>query len=84
MIHHHFLHQKSVTNFIKDHEGGYWFSTLHSGVFYVKDPEIRIFNYSELEAPIQSLCKNNNGKLFAGLNDGKIIKINRSLKITRK
>jgi hypothetical protein len=39
-LHGNFKHQilegRSVTGHLIDHEGGVWFSTLHSGVFYLK------------------------------------------------
>ncbi len=39
-----YLKGKSVTAFCSDHEGGYWFSTYSSGVFYLSNPEIIQFS----------------------------------------
>lgn len=38
-----FLENKSVTQTLEDHEGGYWFSTLESGVYYVPNMEINAY-----------------------------------------
>lgn len=75
-----FLENKSITNFLVDHEGGYWFTSLHSGVFYTKDPEIKILKCELSDFPINSLTKDNKGKIFAGSSDGKILKIERNAK----
>lgn len=71
----HFLKNKSITNFLIDHEGGYWFSTLHSGVFYIKEPKIRICNQTPLDEPINAITKTNKNELLIGFNDGKITQI---------
>jgi ligand-binding sensor domain-containing protein len=70
-----FLKDQSITNFLIDREGGYWFTTLYSGVFYIKDPKIRIFNQNNIDIPIYSLTKNNKNELFAGYDNGRILKI---------
>ncbi|WP_430409000.1 LytTR family transcriptional regulator DNA-binding domain-containing protein [Kordia sp.] len=66
-----FLPEKSVTNFLIDTEGGYWFSTLNHGVFYVKNPKINVFR----RVHVSSLTKNNENVLFAGFNNGNIVNI---------
>ena len=66
-----FLENKSVSNFLKDKEGGYWFSTLDDGVFYIKTPDIKIFCRDH----IVSLVKDNNNKLFAGYSNGTVAEI---------
>ena len=38
-----YLIGKSVTNFLIDHEGGYWFTTSSSGVYYIKKSSVSIF-----------------------------------------
>lgn len=42
-----YLSGRSITYFIKDHEGGYWFSSLSSGVFYSEDPSIKFYDLKE-------------------------------------
>ncbi len=39
-LHDSLLTNKSVTSITKDFEGGLWFSTLESGIFYIKNPKI--------------------------------------------
>lgn len=70
-----FLKDQSVTNFLIDREGGYWFTTLYSGVFYIKEPRIRVFNENNIDIPIHSLTKNNDNALFASYDNGRILKI---------
>lgn len=72
-----FLKDQSVTNFLIDREGGYWFTTLYSGVFYIKEPKIRIFRQNSIDMPIYSLTKNSNNELFVGYDNGRILKIDR-------
>ncbi|RSK39664.1 ligand-binding sensor domain-containing protein [Mangrovimonas spongiae] len=67
-IYERYLPNKSVSNFLIDSEGGYWISTLENGVFYIKNPKIKVFT----EDHISSLVKDNNGNLFAGFNNGDI------------
>src|SRR5690606_25959846 len=45
-----FLPEKSVTEILIDHEGGYWFSTLNSGVYYAKNINIKTYDNSYIES----------------------------------
>jgi ligand-binding sensor domain-containing protein len=72
-----FLKNQSITNFLIDREGGYWFTTLYSGVFYIKEPKIRVYKQNNIDIPIYSLTKNNNNELFVGYDNGRILKIDR-------
>ncbi len=63
-----FLPKKSVSNFLIDNEGSYWFTTIDDGVFYIKNPKIKIFT----EEHITSLVKDHNNILYAGFNNGSI------------
>lgn len=67
-----FLPQKSVSSFLIDVEGGYWFTTLDNGVFYIKNPSIKSFTKQH----ISSLVKDNHNKLYLGLKNGNIGCIN--------
>jgi len=69
-----FLSNKSVTNFLIDIEGSYWFTTLNDGVFYVKNPDIKEHSKNH----ISSLVKDNNNRLFAGFYNGKIAEITKN------
>ena len=79
----HFLKNESISDFLIDKEGGYWFSTLFSGVFYIKEPKIKVFNQSKTDSPICTLTKNELDQLFVGYDNGKIIKIDTNNKISK-
>ena len=66
-----FLPNKSVSGFLIDTEGSYWFTTLDDGVFQIKNPEVKLFT----ESHITSLVKDNHSKLFAGYHNGDISQI---------
>lgn len=67
----HYLKEKSITNFLIDNEGGYWFTTLNSGVYYIKEPSITYFKSpnNQTYSHISSLAKKNND-LLIGYNNG--------------
>ncbi|NQY30857.1 MAG: hypothetical protein HRT69_15495, partial [Flavobacteriaceae bacterium] len=71
-----YLKGKSVTNFLIDHEGGYWFTTLNSGVYYIKNPSIAVFKQPEnsISFHINSLVKKKN-ELLIGYKNGDFAKI---------
>lgn len=66
-----FLPKKSVSNFLIDREGSYWFTTIDDGVFYIKNPNIKVLT----EDHISSLVKDHTNTLFAGFNNGNIARI---------
>lgn len=76
-----FLDNLSVTDFLIDNEGGYWFSTLHSGVFYSKEPEIKFISTS-IKAPINALAKNKNNELYIGYDTGDVLKLDAQQKLS--
>jgi ligand-binding sensor domain-containing protein len=55
-----FLIDYSVTSVVKDHEDGFWFSTLNSGVFYTKNVNLKYLANSSNITPTLLLIKNNN------------------------
>ncbi|MEM6720611.1 MAG: LytTR family transcriptional regulator DNA-binding domain-containing protein [Bacteroidota bacterium] len=69
-----FLPNESVSDFIIDHEGGYWFSTLHSGVFYIKEPYIKAFETS-INSPVRTLTKTKTNDLYIGYQSGEVLKL---------
>lgn len=72
----HFLNGKSLTDLLIDHEGGYWFTTLNSGVYYVKKPSMHLFNnYAQKDNHINSLAKIKNNELLVAYNNGNIFKV---------
>ncbi len=48
-----FLKGKSVTMVFQDNEGGYWFSTLEQGVYYISESQIS--NISENDKPLKNV-----------------------------
>ncbi|MGH1384109.1 ligand-binding sensor domain-containing protein [Kordia sp.] len=70
----HFLENESITDFLIDHDGGYWFTTLHSGVFYIKEPTIK-FMHTGISSPVKSLVKNSKGELYVGYRSGDVLKL---------
>lgn len=68
-----FLREKSVSGFLIDAEGSYWFTTLDDGVFYIKNPGIKIFSNEH----ITSLVKDDRLNLFAGHHNGNISRIHK-------
>lgn len=71
-----FLKDKSVTNFLIDHEGGYWFSTLSNGVYYSKKPSMRVLDINKFKTnEISSLSKNNNNELLIAYKNGNLAKL---------
>lgn len=71
-----FLKDKSVTNFLIDHEGGYWFSTLSNGVYYSKKPSIRVLEINKFKTnEISSLSRNNNNELLIAYKNGNLAKL---------
>jgi ligand-binding sensor domain-containing protein len=81
-----YLKGKSVTSFLKDHEGGYWFTTLNTGVYYLKKPSIAVFKPPNRNASfhVNSLSKKNND-LLIGYKNGSFAKIgdNKSFKFEK-
>ena len=74
-----YLKGKSVTNFLIDHEGGYWFATANSGVYYIKNPSISVYQQPNQSTSyhINSLVKKNN-ELLVGFKNGDVAKIGRN------
>ncbi|WP_298521186.1 LytTR family transcriptional regulator DNA-binding domain-containing protein [uncultured Kordia sp.] len=70
----HFLEEESITDFLIDHDGGYWFTSLHSGVFYIKEPTIQ-FKHTGISSPARSLTKNSKGELYVGYRSGDVLKL---------
>lgn len=76
-----FLEGLSVTNFLIDHNGGYWFSTLNSGVFYIKNPCIKNKIIPSIENPhVNSLARGKNNTLYFSTTNGCIINLKQGKK----
>ena len=68
-----FLPKKSVSSFLIDAEGSYWFTTLDDGVFYIKNPEVKLFKNEH----VNSLVKDNVSNLYASHHNGNISRISK-------
>ncbi len=73
----HYLELNNITNILEDHEGGYWFTTLNSGVYYMSGYGIRgiPFNTELFQKPI-SLATDFHSAIYAGCWNGSLVKIN--------
>ena len=90
---HCYLPGRSVTSVLEDREGGWWFSTLEEGLFYVPAPDILHFTTSEglFYNRIICLSRDASGRLWIGsegstfsIFDGKKIKTRQILRETVK
>jgi ligand-binding sensor domain-containing protein len=43
----HYFPDKTITGFLEDHEGGYWFTTLTEGVIYIPYKDFRFLNEND-------------------------------------
>lgn len=80
-----FLQNKSVSDFLVDHHGGYWFTTLNSGAYYIKSPRIKHFLTQEIDNPNISTLTSDGRSLFVGYEDGALgeVKSNNGFQILR-
>jgi hypothetical protein len=77
----HLLEGLTVTSFLKDFEGGFWFSTLENGVYYKRSLKNYQYIFSTLpySNSIRFFTKQNN-KLFLGTDGPALLYVNDSLK----
>ena len=61
----------SVSDIYRDREGGYWFTTLESGVFYT--PDLEINHWGGYEASSIEIGKDG---VYVGLGNGSVIRMN--------
>ena len=77
-----FLSDESVTSFLVDHEGGYWFTTLSSGVFYTRNPSMTIFKSKFKKSHhVNSMVKTKDNELMIGYKDGTISTITKNIEL---
>lgn len=77
------LEGQSISSLLIDHEGGYWFSTLNSGVFYLKNTSIAIYNNDETSCrEVKSLIKTRGRELLVGYENGMITHISENRRQT--
>ncbi len=69
-----FLEGKAVTSFLMDQEGGYWLTTLNSGVFYIKNPNIFTKKIDKtLGKTVMALAKGYDDKLYVSYQNGDLV-----------
>lgn len=70
------LDKKSVSSILQDKEGGYWFTTLEDGIWYLPGHGILNINFSEesLQKPM-CLSSNMNSGIYAGFRSGDLVQI---------
>lgn len=69
-----FLQDLSVSSILNDHEGGFWFTTLEKGIYYI--PNISIHEFSKESGynnvACNAICSDNNGHIYAGLQNSNV------------
>ncbi|MDC8002591.1 LytTR family transcriptional regulator DNA-binding domain-containing protein [Aureisphaera galaxeae] len=72
----HLLPNSSATKLFEDHEGGFWISTLDSGVYYAKNGSIHHYTDHTLARSNNAvqLETNNEKQLYIGYLDGQVFK----------
>lgn len=76
-----FLKGESISDCLIDNEGGYWFSTLYSGVHYIKETQIKKIN-ALVGTPITSITKSNANELYIGTDSGDVLKMDSKHQMT--
>ncbi len=76
-----YLAENSITGILQDREGGYWFTTLDKGVFYMPGYGIQgiPFNEEPFQKPI-SLVSDKKSNIYAGCWNGMLVKIHATKK----
>ena len=70
-----FLLGKDVSSVLDDNEGGYWFSTLHNGLFYLPNINTKTFTSDDgLPAKNISSIVSDNKSLWLGFHDNFIVR----------
>lgn len=70
----YFLKNKRVSSVLKDKEGGYWFSTLQKGVFYLPNIQIQNVNTEHgLKSNVVTAIEKESTKLWFGFNNDMLL-----------
>ncbi|HXC03194.1 MAG TPA: two-component regulator propeller domain-containing protein [Bacteroidia bacterium] len=74
---HHYLKGSSVSSMIIDSEGGYWFTTLENGVYYMASENFLCFGKESMlgNTRIQTILPRDSAHIFAGGSDGSVFSI---------
>ncbi len=76
-----YLRENSITGILQDREGGFWFTTLDKGVYYMPGYGIQgiPFNEGPFQKPI-SLVSDKKSNIYAGCWNGMLVKIHAAKK----
>ncbi len=74
----HYLETKSISGIMSDREGGYWFTTLEDGIYYLPGDAIHGIYFKEeyLQKPL-CLAKGLGGTGYAGYRGGVLVELKR-------
>ncbi len=72
----HFLEHNNVTCILEDHEGGFWFTTLNNGVYYMSGYGIKgiLFNQGLFQKPT-SLATDFLSSVYVGCWNGTLVQV---------
>jgi sensor histidine kinase YesM len=70
-----FFEGNSISNVFKDREGNYWFTTLNSGILFVPDITVNLYQYDNLSITALSKYKDENNMLV-GTSNNSILNFN--------
>jgi ligand-binding sensor domain-containing protein len=70
--------KQDISSVMRDKEGGYWFSTLHNGIYYVSSLKIKTLTQNDglFSSRVEIIEKDNNSNLWAGHNEPGITVLN--------
>ncbi len=72
----HYLEKKSITGITCDNEGGYWFTTLEDGIYYLPGDVVHgiVFNEEYLQKPL-CLGAGNSKNIYAAYRGGALVEL---------
>lgn len=69
------LEGKSVSSVFRDHEGGYWFTTLNEGIYYTPSLQVQHvdFGSTKMSYRVEALTWDGEDRMFVGLTYGEVL-----------
>ena len=74
-----FLKDKEVSSVLTDNEGGYWFTTLNNGIYYLPSKEIKTVEISSKKSKNIYSVAVNDKSVFLALEENQIISYNKKV-----
>lgn len=84
IVKNHYFKNIFVSDFIKDKNNNYWFSTLTEGIYVMPNPEIKIFNENDFGKVLLTSAQKDQKSLLIANKDGDFYKYNNTNRITDK